>query len=129
MKNIIILFTVFMSLYCNLLQSQSSAASDSSKIMITIFLKHFQENNLTDIQQELEQNGFYKVFPPDGAEIVSWYALMGLGQVVTVKIAPDKLRDLNLSIEKGAWGAFSTEFYPTYDYLPIWKDEIKDKQK
>lgn len=129
MKNIIILFAIFSFLYCNSFYSQSSAAGDSSKIMITIFLKHFQENNLTDIQQELEQNGFYKVFPPDGAEIVSWYAVMGLGQIVTVKIPPDKLRDLNLSIEKGAWGAFSTEFYPTYDYLPIWKDIIKDKQK
>jgi hypothetical protein len=129
MKNKIILFSVFIFLYCIPLQSQSSAASDSSKIMITVFLKQFQENNLTDIQQELEQNGFYKLFPPEGAEIVSWYVMMGIGQVVTLKIPPDKLRDLNISIEKGAWGAYSTEYYPTYDYLPIWKDEIKDKQK
>jgi hypothetical protein len=117
-------------LSCRISVSQtSSAASDSSKIMITIFLKHFQENNLTDIQQELEQNGFYKIFPPDSVEIVTWYAMMGIGQVVTVRLSPARLRDLNLSIEKGAWGAFSTEFYPTYDYLPIWKDMMKDKQK
>lgn len=21
-----------------------------------------------------------------------------------------------------AWGAFHTEFYPTYDFVPVWKD-------
>ena len=35
--------------------------------------------------------------------------------------SPADLRTLNLSIEKGAWGAFRTEFYPTYDYMPIWR--------
>jgi hypothetical protein len=97
--------------------------------MITIFLKHFQENNLSDLQQELDQNGFFKMFPPEDVEIVSWYVMMGIGQVVTVKLSPEKLRDLNLSIERGAWGAFSTEFYPTYDYVPIWKDILKDRVK
>jgi hypothetical protein len=47
--------------------------------------------------------------------------MMGIGQVVTVKIPASELRTLNLSIEKGAWGAFKTEFYPTYDFVPIWK--------
>jgi len=130
MKSKLLLSFIILLLSVSLSHSQtSSAASDTSKIMITIFLKHFQENNLSDIQQTLEQNGFYKIFPPENTEIVSWYVMMGVGQVVTVKILPEKLRDLNLSIERGAWGAFSTEFYPTYDYLPIWKDMMKDKTK
>jgi hypothetical protein len=49
--------------------------------------------------------------------------MMGIGQVVTVKIPASELRTLNLSIERGAWGAFTTEFYPTYDYVPIWKEQ------
>jgi hypothetical protein len=53
--------------------------------------------------------------------------MMGIGQVVTLKIAPKDLRTLNLSIERGAWGAFSTEFYPTYDYAPIYNDMMQKR--
>ena len=28
---------------------------------------------------------------------------------------------VNLAIEQCAWGAFDTEFYPTYDFRPVWK--------
>jgi hypothetical protein len=31
------------------------------------------------------------------------------------------LRAVNLAIEHNAWGAFETEFYPTYDFHPIWQ--------
>jgi len=24
-------------------------------------------------------------------------------------------------VEQGAWAAYRTEFYPTYDYRPIWE--------
>lgn len=127
MKIKIIITAAAILFSCRISYTQPSAANDSSKIMITIFLKHFQENNLTDIQQELEQNGFYKLFPPDSVEVVTWYVMMGVGQVVTVRLSPSRLRDLNLAIERGAWGAFSTEFYPTYDYMPVWKDLMKSK--
>jgi hypothetical protein len=53
----------------------------------------------------LDQTGFWKEFPPKDAEVVSWY-VMGIGQVVTLKIPVAKLRELNLSVEKNAWGAF-----------------------
>lgn len=59
--------------------------------------------------------------------VVSWYVMMGIGQVVTVKIPVHELRTLNLSVERSAWGAFETEFYPTYDYVPIWKAAQKKK--
>jgi hypothetical protein len=101
--------------------AQSKAAGDS--VMITIFLKHQQDKNLDSLQVIQKKNKFGNLFPPKGARIVSWYVMMGVGQVVTVKIAASQLRDLNTAIEKGAWGAFDTEFYPTYDYLPLWKDE------
>lgn len=47
--------------------------------------------------------------------------MMGIGQVVTLRFPSAKLRDVNLQIEHGAWGAFRTEFYPTYDYRPVWE--------
>jgi hypothetical protein len=51
---------------------------------------------------------------------------MGIGQVVTLKLPPERLRAVNLAIEQNAWGAFETEFYPTYDFRPIWQG-IKER--
>ena len=106
-------------------QEAKSAASDS--LMITVFLKHQQDKSLSEIQKKQEENKLWEMFPPKQSRVVSWYVMMGIGQVVTLKITPKDLRKLNLSIEKGAWGAFSTEFYPTYDYVPVYK-EMMDKR-
>jgi len=106
--------------------TDSKAVSDS--IMITIFLKHQQDKNLKTIQEIQGKNKFLEMFPPKQARVVSWYVMMGIGQVVTVKIPAKELRTLNLSIENGAWGAYSTEFYPTYDFVPVWQDYLKNKK-
>jgi hypothetical protein len=53
--------------------------------------------------------------------------MMGIGQVVTLRLPPEKLREVNVSIEKGAWGAFRTEFYVTCDYMPIREAERKSR--
>lgn len=90
-------------------------------MMLTIFLKHDQSKTLDEINDHLKQTGFTEKFPPADAEVVSWYVMMGIGQVVTLRFPAEKLRDVNLSIEHGAWGAYRTEFYPTYDYMPAWK--------
>ncbi len=94
------------------------------EILLTIFLKHDQSQNLGEINQRLEATGFRDRFPPDGVEVVTWYVMMGIGQVVTLKVPAKKLREVNLAIEQSAWGAFSTEFYATYDFLPVW-EQIK----
>jgi hypothetical protein len=90
-------------------------------MMLTIFLKHDQSKTLDEINEHLKQTGFTEKFPPADTEVVSWYVMMGIGQVVTLRFPAEKLRDVNLSIEHGAWGAYRTEFYPTYDYMPVWK--------
>jgi hypothetical protein len=51
--------------------------------------------------------------------------MMGIGQVITLRVPADKLREVNLVLEKMAWGAFRTEFYPTYDYKAIWEKTRK----
>src|SRR5579864_7441667 len=101
------------------------AQQSQDSVMITIFLKHQEDKNLDSIQAIQNKNHFSELFPPKSARVISWYVLMGIGQVVTVKIPASELRTLNLSIEKGAWGAFNTEFYPTYDYMPVWKSMQK----
>ena len=62
---------------------------------------------------------------PGGVEVVSWYVMMGIGQVVTLRVPAEKLRDVNRAIELRAWGAFRTDFYATYDYKPIWEADLE----
>ena len=95
--------------------------AESDAILLTIFLRHDQTKTLDEINEHLRQTGWYEKFPPPGVEIVSWYVMMGIGQVVTLRVPPNKLRDVNRVIEQSAWGGYRTEFYPTYDYKPVWE--------
>jgi hypothetical protein len=88
-------------------------------VMLTIFFKHDESRPLGELNAQLEKQGFYKAFPPDGVEVVSWYVMMGVGQVVTLRLPASRLREVNRIIENSAWGAYRTEFYPTYDYKAI----------
>lgn len=94
---------------------------EANEILLTVFLKHDHKMNLDQIDQKLADTGFWAKFPPDGVEVVSWYVMMGIGQVVTLRLPADKLREVNLAIERCGWGAFDTEFYASYDYTEIWK--------
>jgi hypothetical protein len=87
--------------------------------LLTIFLKHDQSKTLPKINEQLKEQGFFKAFPPPGVQVVSWYVMMGIGQVVTLRVPADKLRDVNRAIENTAWGGYRTEFYPTYDYKAV----------
>jgi hypothetical protein len=102
---------------------------DKGKMMLTIFFKHDQSKTLGQIQKELQATGFAQKFPPPETEVVSWYVLMGIGQVVTLRFPAEKLREVNLAIEQSAWGAFRTEFYPTYDFRAVAEAERKPSGK
>jgi len=91
-------------------------------------MRHDQTKTLDEINAHLEKTGFRKNFPPEGVEIVSYHIVMGIGQVMTLRVPPDKLRAVNVAFEKGAWGAYRTEFYATYDFLPIFREQ-KEKDK
>ena len=99
--------------------STAQEATNKGAFLLTIFLKHDQSKPLEQINAQLRDQGFYEKFPPDGIEIVSWYVMMGIGQVVTLRVPAERLRDVNLAVEETAWGGYHTEFYPTYDYKPI----------
>jgi hypothetical protein len=106
------------------------ANNDAQKgaILLTIFLRHDQSKTLDEINAELRKQGYYKAFPPAGIEVVSWYVVMGIGQVITLRVPADRLRDVNLALEKTAWGGYRTEFYPTYDYKTIGEAEHANAQ-
>ena len=87
--------------------------------MLTVFFKHDQSRPLNELNAQLERQGYYKAFPPAGVEVVSWYVMMGIGQVVTMRLPASRLREVNRLLEDKAWGAYRTEFYPTYDYKAV----------
>lgn len=99
--------------------SGNAAPTSDNAIMVTIFFKHDQSRPLSELNAQLERQGFYKGFPPEGVEVVSWYVMMGVGQVVTLRLPASRLREVNRVIENSAWGAYHTEFYPTYDYKAV----------
>jgi len=107
---------------------QTEPAAKQEAVLLTVFLRHDQSKTLPEINALLDKNGFHERFPPPGVEVVSWYVMMGIGQVVTLRVPPDKLREVNLVIENGAWGAYRTDFYPTYDYRPIWEEQRRKRR-
>lgn len=93
----------------------TSTATPSDHVLVTVVFRHDQSLNLNQINKIQEEQRFFGRIPPAGVDVVSWHVAMGLGYVVVFKVPPARLRDLNRSVEQGAWGAFKTEFYPTYD--------------
>jgi hypothetical protein len=59
-------------------------------------------------------------------EIVSWYVAMGFGQIVTLRLAASKLAEVNVELERSAWGVFRTECFPAYDFVPV-RERIKER--
>ncbi|GAA3931977.1 hypothetical protein [Hymenobacter algoricola] len=108
--------------------AQKNKGTPADSTVITVFLKHQQDKKLKQLQEIQEKNGFWETFPPKEAHVVSWYVMMGIGQVVTLKVAAKDVRALNLAVENGAWGAFNAEFYPTYDFVPIWRESLRQRQ-
>jgi len=50
-------------------------------MMLTVFLRHDQSKTFGEIRAQLEREDFFQKFPPAGTEVVSWYVMMGVGQV------------------------------------------------
>jgi hypothetical protein len=106
----------------------SAEATPDNAVLLTVFLKHDQSRPLGELNAQLAKQGFYKAFPPPGVEVVSWYVMMGVGQVVTLRLPASRLREVNRVLEDTAWGAYRTEFYPTYDYKAVGLGEHEKAQ-
>jgi hypothetical protein len=96
--------------------AQAPSTSPADYVLVTVILKHDQSRNLDEITKLLDEQGFWAKFPPDGIVVESWYVMMGLGHVATLRVPPARLREFNRSIEAGAWKAFRSEIYATYDF-------------
>lgn len=137
------LFSVLLLLLCSTVSSAQQpvistpegpslhppAPAEADSIMVTIVLKHQQNKNLPEIRRVLEAQGFWDIFPPQDARVVSWTIAMGLGHVIVMQVPTGAVRRLNLALENGAWGAFDTEIYLTYDYQQVWLDYIERREE
>ena len=101
---------------------------DNDTILLTVFLKHDQTMNNVERAELVRQTDWNEAFPPDEVEIVDHYVMMGIGQVIVLRLPPDRLRALNVVIERGAWGAYQTEFFITYDLAKAREYQAQQEQ-
>ncbi len=95
-------------------------------MLLTIVLKHDQSMNLDQIQAHMKAMDWWERFPVAGTHLVSWTVAMGLGQIVTLALPPALLPQVNVELERSAWGVFRTECYPTYDFVPV-RERIRER--
>ena len=100
-----------------------------SDILLTVFLKHDQSKVLGEFQATLDARDWWERFPPEGVEIVSWTVAMGLGQIVTLRLPPDRLQAVNVELERSAWGVFRTEVFVSYDFLKVRERLARESQE
>ncbi|TNE57655.1 MAG: hypothetical protein EP344_10910 [Bacteroidetes bacterium] len=108
-------------------EPKAIALEDS--VMVTIILRHQQDKNLQEIRRVLEAQGFWDMFPTTDARIISWTIAMGLGHVIVLQVPANSVRRLNLALQNGAWGAYDTDIYLSYDYKSIWADYIQKREE
>jgi hypothetical protein len=106
--------------------SEAVGEISDGMVTITVLLRHDQSLDLDAIQTRLKEKDWWERFPPAGVEIVSWTVAMGLGQIVTLRMPPEKLPVVNLELERSAWGVFRTECHPTYDFMPV-RERIRER--
>ena len=97
-------------------------ADEANRVMLTVLLHHDQSKTLDEIMAHLKKTGFYRDFPPEGAELVSWVVAMSYGFVITLKVEAATVRSVHRYMEQKAWGAFRYEVFPAYDFAPIAAD-------
>ncbi|MFT3784386.1 MAG: hypothetical protein QM790_20440 [Nibricoccus sp.] len=105
-----------------------SVATPSDYVLLHFILKQDQSRNLAEIQQIMKEQKFWAEFPPEGIQVESWYVVMGLGQVVTLRVPPARVREVNLAVERAAWKIFRAEVYPAYDLKKV-AEANREKQK
>ncbi len=97
----------------------TATATPDNAVLLTVFLKHDQSKPLSVINAELAKQGFYKAFPPAGMEVVSWNVVMGIGQIIVLRLPASRVREINRVLEDTAWGPYRTEFFISYDYKAV----------
>jgi hypothetical protein len=105
---------------------EEATMGTEERFLVTVILRHDQSKTLDEITEHCKKTGFYRDFPPEGTELVSWVVAMSFGFIIQLLVKPEGLRSLNRFMEQKAWGAFRYEVYPAYDFRPIAEKFKKD---
>jgi len=106
--------------------TENQSRENNELMLLTIILKHHAGLVLDDVQAKLKASAWWERFPVPGTRVGSWTVAMGLGQVVTLELPPHLLGQVNLELERSAWGVFKTECYPSYDFVPV-RERIRER--
>lgn len=66
-------------------------------VLLTVLLPHDRSRTLDDIMAHFRTTGFYRDFPPEGTELVSWVVAMSYGFIIQLRVEPRALRTLNFA--------------------------------
>ena len=104
-------------------------ATPSDYVLLTVIMRHEQALGIAEINRIQTEQDFWTKFPPEGIEVESWYVAMGLGYIVTLRVPPARLREVNRAVEQAAWKAYRVEFYPAYDVKEVARTLREQTQK
>ena len=104
------------------------ADNDATPLLLTLVLKHHAGLTLDDVQSRLNAAAGWERFPVPGTRVLSWTVAVGLGQIVLLEVPPALLGQVNLELERSAWGVFKTEVYASYDFVPV-RERIRERVK
>lgn len=93
-------------------------------VRLTLILKHHAGLVLDDVQSRLKASNWWFDFPPEGVKIVSWEVVMGFAQICILEVPGDRVAEVNVELERRAWGVFTVDVHPSYDFLPV-RERIK----
>ena len=60
--------------------------SSDEKLLVTVILRHDQSKTLDEILEHTKMSGFYRDFPPEGTELVSWVVAMSYGFIIQLRL-------------------------------------------
>ena len=90
--------------------STPGAQTPADYILLTVVLRHDQSRTFEEIGKHLDSKQFWKQFPPPGIEIESWYVMMGLGHVITLRVPPARLGRLTSQSRRPPGARFGLTF-------------------
>lgn len=99
---------------------QSQEAED--RVLLTVVLHQEDDLTVEQMRSVFKENRFQAVFPPAGARVESWHGVLGLGHVITLRLAAHQIPEVRHEIEQREWGDISPRLYTSYDYRRLWDD-------
>jgi len=99
--------------------TENAAPTADNAVMLTIFFKHDQSRPLSELNAQLERTGLLQSLPA-GRRRSGFlvFVLMGIGQVVTLRLPASRLREVTASWGEYRLGQLPHRILSDYDTRP-----------